>query len=332
MSNIIEYLGSSQPIKKDDGTWYNNIIDEDGEVLRQIEGDTYNDVMKQMKGIKTKAHADIKKQQKDSIKKEAIELEAMINSTSEIDNYLLTGHEKTDAEVDKIDHIDQQLVERKQEFKQQFDKLDSDSKGEAKNLLMSIVTLYFKKGLIDDNEYLKHKMSIETKSLSALVFQLEQAKRVIYQLTEQLHLNLIPVGSIPRTIEVMNGLQRTVLDISKYQHEFVRDIEKQIREFKNEMAEEGKINETSTDGQETEQLTEITLISTTDKKRLLEDMKSFLTEHKEDLQVHKSKNVKLNTAEDIPFVDSQDEKVYLDEDVNDEADGNEMHGLQTFGK
>jgi len=332
LSNIIEYLGSSQPIKKDDGTWYNNIVDEDGEVLRQIEGETYNDVMKQMKGIKTKAHADIKKQKKDAIRKEATELESMINSTSEIDNYLLGDHKESPTNVDKIEHIDEQLAVKKQEFKTQFDKLDKESKAEAQNLLMSIVTLYFKKGLIDDNEYLKHKMNIETKSLSALVFQLEQAKRVIYQLTEQLHLNLIPVGSIPRTVEVMNGLQRTVLDISKYQHEFVRDIEKQIREFKNEMAEEGKINETVGDNQETEQLTEITLISTTDKKRLLEDMKSFLMEHREDLQVHKSKNVKLNGAEDIPFVDSQDEKVYLDEDVNDEADGNEMHGLQTFGK
>ncbi len=329
MSIIIEYLGSPQPIKKEDGTWYNNIIDDSGELLRQIEGATYNEVMSQMKGIKTKSHADIKKNKKNALKEQASELENMINSTSEIDDYLIGGDNRTP--VDKIGHIDEQLVHKKTEYKTEFEKIDKVAMNQAQNLLLSIVTLYFKQGLIDNNEYLKHKMEIETKSLQALVFQLEQAKRIIYQITEKLHLDLIPIGSVPRMIEVFNGLQRTVLDISKYQHELVRDIEKQIREFRNEMAEDGKMNDTI-NSQESEQTVEATLISTTDRKRLLEDMKSFLTEHKEDLQVHKSKNTKLNGIEDIAFIENTDGKMYLDEDINDEADGNEMHGLQTFGK
>lgn len=325
---MIEFLGSDQPIKKDDGTWYNNIIDDEGTLIRQITGG-YNDVMSQMKGIKSKSKNDIKKKEKDLLHTNINQLENIINGDSEIDSYVIKRDGYTPPiSIDKIDHVDAEMEQKRAEYKEQFDAAEATSKLEAQNLLISIVTLYFSKGLIDDNQYLKYKMDIEQKSLQALISQLDQAKKVIYKISESIHLGLIPLGSVPRTVEVLTGLQRVVLDISKYQHEFIRDVEKQIREFKNEMVEENKVADSGTIAEA--EFAESTVISVSDRKKLLDDMKEFIRDNKQDLLVQKSKNGKLNLAENIEFSEENDGKRYMDVESGDAADGNAKNGLDTF--
>lgn len=316
-------LGSNVPIKDEKGNWYNTVVDENGEICEKI-GGTYNEVQKRMKEFRKSEKTVIEKEKKDKLKNDIFQIESLINF-KEVDDFKLDN-----GSVDTIDHIEEELSQKKEEYRSTFDKSDKEAAMKARNLLLSIMTLYFEKGLIGENQYLSYKMDVEQKSLQSLIFQLDQAKKTIYKISESIHLDLCPSGQIPRMIEVLTGLQRVVLDISKYQHEFIRDIEKQVRELKNEMIEENKLldNNSITEDAQFSELQDTVLPAVT-QKRLLDDIKKFIRDTQQDLYVQKSQNEKLNNTENINFVEN-DNKHYFDIEIDQEVEGNVLNGLDSW--
>lgn len=81
----------------------------------------------------------------------------------------------------------------------------------AKNMMTSLLKLYFEANIIEKNDYIKAKNEIETMKLHQLLQQLKYNDRAIYKL-----MDLIETGTIaPRLFEVLGTLQMVQLNIQK---------------------------------------------------------------------------------------------------------------------
>lgn len=226
---------------------------------------------------------------------------------------------------------DADLAIKLEEFKVQFEKDEEEVNKQAKDLLLSIAKLYFDKKIIDSNEYIKHKMTIEAKGVASTLFQLKTARMAIYKLTEEIYTG----NTSPRMFEVLTGLQRIVLDISKFQHEYLGSLAESMKTIRNDIA----LNEENNQSGDTPQVTggdEVkligdgsTVISTNSRKVLLSELNNMIEESKNKIKIPKSRNIRLHDN-DENVIDTEHTE-YKDENGTDEGEiGNNIGGLSSF--
>lgn len=195
------------------------------------------------------------------------------------------------SNVQKEDDEKLKLTQEKLEiFRQDYETKKNEAATKAKNLLREVSKIYLTEKMIEDNEYVQFKIDIDEMSLSNLIFQIDVSNRVIFKLSEQIYMG----STNTRVAEVLGGLQRVALEISKFQCEFVKSVEDGLRKLKSDLEiREIELN-TSGTGTGGDDKKEISSNIIRDRKELVDQMQGLLKEARETMVATPSANKKLN--------------------------------------
>jgi hypothetical protein len=246
---------------------------------------------------------------------EATFLDAVVGNR----NMPLLDDENADKDINE--DVQREIAAHKTDFDASLNNAEND----AKLLLMSVAQLYLDERLINDNNYLKFKMVIEQKGLSSLVFQLDIARKALFKLSEQIHSGT----HSPRNYEVLTQLQRVVLDVTKYQHEYMDDIEESMKRLSDDY-DTGKMKTdhgTSAEVIESED-GEVTIIGTNNRIKLLDDINKIVEESKKE-KTPQSVNDNLHVESDDSMTDAVEIRSE-DENTGDDGDDDDKFGLGTM--
>jgi hypothetical protein len=171
-------------------------------------------------------------------------------------------------------------------------------KQRARILLVSLTKFFLKDKAVDD-EYIICKLAVEEEGMSAILYQLEIARKAIFKLTEQIHTANF---AQPRLFEVLSSMQRILLDITKFQTEYFDKIEDSIKKIGD--------NAQSTAPEKEVIDVEAKVISTSNRAKLIEEINEIAT-MKDLHKVPKSMNKRLqkdgeDTAENDMRIDSEE--------------------------
>jgi hypothetical protein len=112
-----------------------------------------------------------------------------------------------------------------------YTEVKSSTSKKGKKLMDSLLKLYLSTEVIEKNEYIKLKASIDTMTLSSLMFQMQTAEHALTTL-----LRTIDSGELhPRMFEVLGGLQKTMLDIMKHQTLHLHAMEEGAKKLKHDI-------------------------------------------------------------------------------------------------
>jgi hypothetical protein len=209
--------------------------------------------------------------------------------------------------------INVNLLKRKNEF---------DKK--AKNILMSIASVYLDAKMINKGDYLKYKFEIYESRFSELLTQLDIAKMAINKIHEQIHTD--KAGA--KTFDSLGNLIRLVVDITKLEKEYLDDIENFIiAERENFMLNEAEERERNTQDTNYEDV-KITngKITVGNRAELISGINEYLKVHKKksDVKIPKSVNKKLHDEdEDVGDI----VQIHNDEETDAESSGS---GIESF--
>lgn len=222
------------------------------------------------------------------------------------------------------DDIDPEILEQLAKHKEEFDGSLQAAEADAKSLLMSVAKLYLDENVIADSDYIKFKMVIEQKGLSSLVFQLDIARKALFRLSEQIHNG----SHSARNYEVLTQLQRIVLDVTKYQHEYLDDIEESMKKLSDDY-DTGRTKTTGETIVSDEDGNEVKIVGTNSRASLIDEINEIIDESKK-TKTPQSVNKNLHIDAD----DMTDAiKIKTDDDVAGTSDEDEditELGLNTF--
>lgn len=303
--------------KFENGKWNILVVNEHSlEPIRNLEFDTENDALIAYNKQIDKNNKEQHKMKLDKERKEANSLSDLGLGNlfgGNINGSVMTKEEEEEAK--RI--LEEQREEDIEAHKEEFIRNEEECGIKAKNLLINVANLYLKNKLITENEYLKTKIDIEASSLASLIFQLHTTRKAIYKLSEKIHLG----EATPRHFEVLTGLNRIVLDITKYQREYIKEIEDSMKQMFLDFAdmpnkEEYTLEESKNSG-----------LRLNDKKKLIEEIRSYILETKSERTIPRSRNTRLD-SNDPNIVDVD----YIEE-TNDEKEDDftiKNGGLDTF--
>lgn len=292
--------------------WEVIVVDGEGQYLKTIECEDKQEADQIFK--------DNRKNNKDNLK--AREMQKIQDDNT----FLEMMHEDGEKAVLPMDDIfgglsEEELNEKIEEHRKQFIKQEKVCKNEASKLLMSVAKVYFDNKVIKKEEYLKFKMQVEQRGLANLIFQLNIVREAIFSLSQEIHTG----KKTPRHFEVLAGLNRVVLDIVKYQHEYLGDLEESMRKLSEDENIIGDAESTGEDSVETID-TKGTIVSTSDRKVLLRELNEIIEESNE-IKTPRSRNTRLHDDDPNVVVDDRE----YDDNINDEADDEDSsYGLDTF--
>ncbi len=233
----------------------------------------------------------------------------------------------------------EEIKAEKAKFEDTFTREERECAEAAKSLLISISKVFLHGFVITEDSYMAHKMQVEQLSLSGLLFQLKTSRRAIHKLSQDIHLGT----ATPRQYEVLAQLQRVVLDISKFQHEYMISLEASVREIAEDLVSRGlmQTNERKTElGEALEQdvKAEETVLSTRHRREVTNAVRVIMNGKDLPLParllVPSSRNSRLQDADDEEITEA-DHLNYEDESMMGKASGGahpdaEGHGLATF--
>lgn len=304
---------ANEHIIKNDNKWFVSITDDGGNHKRDEKFDDKELAKIYVRESKAKEKQKIKDSKGKALDNETTFLDDVANKG----NFpmLLDDNDNENGDPSMSEDIQQQLADHKDQFDTSLEAAETD----AKSLLMSVAQLYLNENLIDDNNYIKFKMVIEQKGLSSLIFQLDIARKALFKLSERIHNG----SHSPRNYEVLTQLQRVVLDVTKYQHEYLDDIEESMKN----LAEDFDSGKMRTDGAgETSEVVEnetgeISIISTNNRVKLLDDINKIVSESKQNKTPQSvNKNLYVEEVEDMTDAvaiktGDEDDTIYEDEDI-----------------
>ena len=115
-----------------------------------------------------------------------------------------------------------------------FIKCKEEIESSAKNILNSIVDIYFKGKIIDKPTYLDLKKEMDKKTLVSLMYSLETNQHICTKICEQ-----IDAGDMtPRLLEVYSKIQLAILDIVKVKTNYINIIEDNYRKMAEELEDQ----------------------------------------------------------------------------------------------
>ena len=297
------YQYSQYPRKnKETNKWEITQTTDDGSDSKTLEYDSQSEAHSFLKSIKNK-----------SIKSKS----DLINEATSLESFLSTqlNEQLPIADVGFADDL-AEIEKQKQEFTDDFEHKEKESLDRAKNLLSSVVVFYFGAGKMDNDVYIKTKIEIESLSLSSLIFQLEIARSALRKLLQEITMG----NTSPRMFEVLTGLQRVSLDISKYLQDYTATFQSSIKNLKNDIlsGQTGdpllNVNQQNTKEDEN--------YKTADRKSLISKISKIVEETRAPIQIL-SKNSNLN-------VENAEYETIIDENSSSDA-VDETYGLSTFG-
>ena len=135
-----------------------------------------------------------------------------------------------------------------------YGQLKTNSTKKAKKTITSLMQFYLDQDIIEQDEYIQAKKSIDEMTLSSLIYQLQAGERALTTLLQS-----IEDGNIePRAFEVLATLQKSMLDIIKSQTMYLMSAEESTKRIakdidiysKKENKEVGQGNNTNNDNKQ----------------------------------------------------------------------------------
>lgn len=119
-----------------------------------------------------------------------------------------------DAEsIEEMVNTDPMLPVKEKEVLPTFKELKSTSTAKAKKTINALMKFYLDENIIEKDEYIQSKKSIDVMTMASLMYQLNAGERALTILLET-----IEGGEIaPRMFEVLATLQKSMLDVIKSQ-------------------------------------------------------------------------------------------------------------------
>lgn len=315
-------IWSNEPLEKN-GEWFIIVVDADTQEYLREEGPfaTKAACIAAISKNKTKTLKELEREKDNSLKSETVLLEQMLG-VDKVQEF------KRDGILPKTP---EELELELEQFKTEFEEEEEICLNDAKSLLLGIATVYLKGKFIKDTDYLKFKLKLESEGLGNVLFQLKTSRRAIYKISQEIHLGT----ATTRMVEVLTGLQRVVLDISKFQHQYMISLEDSMKKLAadNDDIESKSTEIISIDGKPVENSTDVKqkpgamALTTASRKTLMNNLNNFLEESKVELKTPKSKNTKLHD-DDPDVIEVQEEIIHKDDEESDEITG--KTGLETF--
>jgi len=224
---------------------------------------------------------------------------------------------------------DENFNEQLQDFEEEFEAEELECLADARQVLQSVAKLYLDAGMITKTAYINARIKIETQGLSSVLFQLKTSRRALYKISQDIHLGNVNA----RMIEVMTGLQRVVLDVSKFQHQYMTSLEKSFKDLRDDMDEfaDVKNSKESIDGlpqtsliENVEYVDSETSLTARGHKNLLLKVGQIIKEASLE-PVAKSRNERLNDSDEL----IDDGVTYVDTFKDDES-SMDSDDLKTF--
>lgn len=215
------------------------------------------------------------------------------NYTAAVDNLKRIGETyiENSPQNQIIHEADMTLVQ----YRQHFAKKKKDILEKSCSLIRSMGEILLDAGGdVDESitDFIESKVSIDSMSMSSMLIQLETSRMGIERLCEKIHLG----DYNSKTFEALSSMQNIVLQVTKYQSEFVSNITKDYLEFK-QMIQEYKANNIIIKQTDNEEHEDAIVFTTNDKIKLSKQTKQMMEEIESIIRIP-SGNMRLRKDDD----------------------------------
>lgn len=177
-----------------------------------------------------------------------------------------------------------------------IEKTEKATVEKARGLLMSAAKFYLQRDITDETEFVAFKLKVEQGTLVDILIQMEITKKVVMNLANTV-INGKPNAKLT---ESLTSAQRLIFDFNKFQLEFIRDLQKSLKELRTD--EESEAFAFVRENPESQkQISESTGMigegyQTNDRVELIKELNKFLESNK--TKTPASVNAKLNDPND----------------------------------
>lgn len=193
----------------------------------------------------------------------------------------------------------------------------TDALSHAKELLNSVAELYLDKNIIDRYPYIKKRLYYEEQSISNITLQIMISNNVL----KKFYREILKFPSA-KNIETLSKLQKTILDISKYQREYLGEIEASFKKLKEDNDNNKFVLPEAEIAEAEEIIEEDGLIKTNSRQALIDEIRSINSEAKT-AKIPMSPNANLQTDDENV---EDNFNIYEGDDYNDENDDYKVSG------
>lgn len=235
-------------------------------------------------------------------------------------NFMDLGSKMIQASENNLPELDEEAEEelrkQKQEIRESekvYDESASAAMGAAKELLKSVAELYLDKKVIEKYPYIKNRLYYEEQSISNITLQIIIANKVLKKYYKEIIKN-----PNAKNIETLGKLQKTILDISKYQRDYLGEIEKSFKQLKTDEESNQFVNDVEDIEAEEVLEEESGLITTNSRQKLIEELRNL---HQESQQVYS--RIPLSPNKNLQIDDDRLEDAAI---INEGTDFDEEEG------
>lgn len=193
----------------------------------------------------------------------------------------------------------------------------TDALSHAKELLNSVAELYLDKNIIDRYPYIKKRLYYEEQSIGNITLQIMISNNVL----KKFYREILKFPSA-KNIETLSKLQKTILDISKYQREYLGEIEASFKKLKEDNDSNKFVLPEAEIAEAEEIVEEDGLIKTNSRQALIDEIRSINSEAKT-AKIPMSPNANLQTDDENV---EDNFNIYEGDDYNDENDDYKVSG------
>lgn len=193
----------------------------------------------------------------------------------------------------------------------------TDALSHAKELLNSVAELYLDKNIIDRYPYIKKRLYYEEQSISNITLQIMISNNVL----KKFYREILKFPSA-KNIETLSKLQKTILDISKYQREYLGEVEASFKKLKEDNDSNKFVLPEAEIAEAEEIIEEDGLIKTNSRQALIDEIRSINSEAKT-AKIPMSPNANLQTDDENV---EDNFNIYEGDDYNDENDDYKVSG------
>ena len=193
----------------------------------------------------------------------------------------------------------------------------TDALSHAKELLNSVAELYLDKNIIDRYPYIKKRLYYEEQSISNITLQIMISNNVL----KKFYREILKFPSA-KNIETLSKLQKTILDISKYQREYLGETEASFKKLKEDNDSNKFVLPEAEIAEAEEIIEEDGLIKTNSRQALIDEIRSINSEAKT-AKIPMSPNANLQTDDENV---EDNFNIYEGDDYNDENDDYKVSG------
>lgn len=115
-----------------------------------------------------------------------------------------------------------------------FVELKEQCETEANLMLTNAIAFIIPKDMVDNNEYLKDKLKVDTISLAGMIYQLRTNEIMQKALIDQVNLGMVNA----RMFEVFAGMSKTIGELNKQLIQTVEAIKETYKTFKSDVKEQ----------------------------------------------------------------------------------------------